>query len=41
VEESFPNEQYWATYDKGGHVAAIEVPDIFVNDLRTFFASFR
>ena len=41
VEESFPNVQYWATYDKGGHFAAFEVPDIFVNDLRTFFASFR
>jgi pimeloyl-ACP methyl ester carboxylesterase len=41
VEELFPNVQYWATYDKGGHFAAFEVPDTFVTDLRTFFANFR
>ena len=41
VEAAFPNIQYWATYDKGGHFAAFEVPDVFVDDLRTFFATFR
>jgi pimeloyl-ACP methyl ester carboxylesterase len=33
--------QYWAEYDKGGHFAALEVPDTFVSDLRTYFRSFR
>ena len=33
--------QYWAEYDKGGHFAALEVPETFVADLRTFFAAFR
>ncbi len=41
VEGQFPNVQYWATYDKGGHFAAFEVPDLFVADLRTFFAGYR
>lgn len=41
VEASFPNVQYWASYDKGGHFAAFEVPETFVTDLRTCFAKLR
>jgi pimeloyl-ACP methyl ester carboxylesterase len=32
---------YWQEYDKGGHFAALEVPEIFVEDLRKYFAAFR
>jgi epoxide hydrolase len=32
---------YWQEYDKGGHFAALEVPEIFVDDLRRYFAGFR
>lgn len=33
--------QYWEEYDKGGHFPALEVPELFVADLRKFFSSFR
>jgi epoxide hydrolase len=29
---------HWSTFDRGGHYAALEVPDLLVGDLRTFFA---
>jgi epoxide hydrolase len=32
---------YWEEYEKGGHFPALEVPDLFVADLRKFFHSFR
>lgn len=41
VEELYPNVEYWAEYDKGGHFAAFEVPDTFVADLREYFGRFR
>jgi epoxide hydrolase len=41
VESSFTDIRHWAEYDKGGHFAAFEVPDVFVAELRTFFAQFR
>lgn len=41
VEPIYTDIQYWAEYDKGGHFAAFEVPDTFVNDLREFFRRFR
>lgn len=31
----------WTEYDVGGHYAVLEVPDIWVEDLRAFFAGFR
>ena len=40
VEATF-DVQYWAEYDQGGHFAALEVPDTFVNDLREYFRRFR
>jgi pimeloyl-ACP methyl ester carboxylesterase len=41
VEGIYTDIQYWAEADKGGHFAAFEVPDAFVEDLRTFFRAFR
>jgi epoxide hydrolase len=35
------NIAYWAEYDRGGHFAAMEEPDLFVHDVRTFFRRFR
>jgi hypothetical protein len=32
---------YWEEYDQGGHFAALEVPEIFVEDLRKYFAAYR
>ena len=38
VGELWPNVQYWAEYDRGGHFAAFEVPETFVADIRACFA---
>ncbi|PWU54930.1 hypothetical protein DLJ47_11115 [Micromonospora sp. S4605] len=32
---------HWAEYDRGGHFAALEVPDVLVTDIRTFFRPLR
>jgi epoxide hydrolase len=32
---------HWTEYDRGGHFAALEVPDLLVGDLRTFFRELR
>lgn len=31
----------WTEFDRGGHFAALEAPDLLVTDLREFFASLR
>ena len=40
-----PNATYtithWTEFDRGGHFAALEVPDLFVDDVRTFFCHLR
>jgi epoxide hydrolase len=36
AERSFPNIVHWTEFDRGGHFAAMEEPDLFVDDLRTF-----
>jgi pimeloyl-ACP methyl ester carboxylesterase len=41
VNELYPNVEYWAEYDKGGHFAAFEVPETFVTDLRECFRRYR
>ncbi|VUC29966.1 unnamed protein product [Clonostachys rosea] len=33
------NIQFWKEYDVGGHFSSLECPDLFVNDMREFFAS--
>ncbi|GII33885.1 epoxide hydrolase family protein [Planotetraspora mira] len=32
---------HWSEFDRGGHFAAMEAPDLLVQDVRTFFRSFR
>ena len=32
---------HWSEPTKGGHFAAMQVPDLFVDDVRAFFASHR
>ena len=31
----------WAEYDRGGHFAALEAPDVLVDDIRAFFRALR
>lgn len=33
--------EHWSEFERGGHFAALEVPDLFVDDVRTFFRRFR
>jgi pimeloyl-ACP methyl ester carboxylesterase len=35
------NIVYWSEFDRGGHFAAMEEPDLLVGDVRTFFRSLR
>ncbi|MFG3022016.1 epoxide hydrolase family protein [Streptomyces sp. NPDC048254] len=35
------NIVHWSEFDRGGHFAAMEEPDLFIDDLRTFFRDFR
>jgi pimeloyl-ACP methyl ester carboxylesterase len=35
------NIVHWSEYDSGGHFAAMEVPDLFVEDVRGFFRRLR
>jgi pimeloyl-ACP methyl ester carboxylesterase len=32
---------YWSEFDRGGHFAALEAPDLFVGDVRAFFRKLR
>ena len=36
AEKRFSNIRYWNDLDKGGHFAAFEQPEIFVNELRSW-----
>ena len=31
----------WTEFDRGGHFAAMEAPDLLVGDIRKFFRRFR
>ena len=33
--------EHWNEYERGGHFAAMEVPDLLAGDLRTFFKPLR
>jgi pimeloyl-ACP methyl ester carboxylesterase len=35
------NIVHWTEFDRGGHFAAMEVPDLLVGDIRTFFRGLR
>ena len=39
--EKYFNLQQYRVHDDGGHFAPLEVPDIYVDDVRTFFSKFR
>ena len=41
IEQKYSNLIYWNKVDKGGHFAAFEQPQIFANELRAAFHSFR
>ncbi len=32
---------HWSEFDRGGHFAAMEEPDLFVGDVREFFRLLR
>jgi pimeloyl-ACP methyl ester carboxylesterase len=32
---------HWSEFDRGGHFAAMEVPDLLVGDIRAFFRALR
>jgi epoxide hydrolase len=39
AERDHANIASWNNYDRGGHYAAHQAPDLLVHDIRTFFAS--
>ncbi|MGI9345883.1 MAG: epoxide hydrolase family protein [Gammaproteobacteria bacterium] len=39
--EKMYNIQHWNRYQRGGHFAAMEVPDLLLEDVRTFFRPLR
>ena len=41
AEKSYPNIVYWNELDKGGHFAAFEQPELFVDELRSCFRHVR
>jgi pimeloyl-ACP methyl ester carboxylesterase len=41
AEKRFHNIIHWNELDKGGHFAALEQPDLFVQELRTCFRAVR
>ncbi len=40
-ERRFRNIRYWSEPERGGHFAALEVPDSFVHEVRSFFRLVR
>lgn len=41
AERRFTDIRYWNELDRGGHFAALEQPDLFVNEVRSFFRLVR
>ena len=41
AEKRFVDIRYWNEPERGGHFAAFEQPDLFVEEVRTFFRLFR
>ncbi len=37
VERRFTDLRYWRELDRGGHFAAFEQPELFVDEVRAFF----
>jgi epoxide hydrolase len=36
ADQAFPNIVQWSEFDRGGHFAALEQPELFVEDVRSF-----
>jgi epoxide hydrolase len=41
IADQTNNIVQWTTYDRGGHFAAMEQPELLVGDVRTFFRKLR
>jgi pimeloyl-ACP methyl ester carboxylesterase len=41
AERDNSNIVHWSRFDKGGHFAALEVPEVLADDIRAFFAGLR
>jgi pimeloyl-ACP methyl ester carboxylesterase len=41
MEADYPNIVYWSEQPRGGHFAAFEQPELFVDDIRECFRQFR
>ena len=41
AERRYPNIVHWREFERGGHFAALEAPDLLAEDLRDFFRRFR
>ena len=41
AEQRYPNLVHWREFERGGHFAAFEVPELLAEDLRTFFRPYR
>jgi len=41
AERDNSNIVHWSRFEEGGHFAALEVPEIVVDDIRTFFTALR
>jgi pimeloyl-ACP methyl ester carboxylesterase len=41
AEKRFTDIRYWSEVDKGGHFAALEQPELFVDEIRAFFRLVR
>ena len=41
LSEETDNIVHWSEFDRGGHFAGLEVPDLLIDDLRSFFRRFR
>jgi epoxide hydrolase len=41
LAEQSNNIVHWSEFDRGGHFAAMEEPDLLVEDTRAFFRLFR
>jgi pimeloyl-ACP methyl ester carboxylesterase len=41
AEKRFTDIRYWNELDRGGHFAAFEQPELYVNEVRNYFALVR
>jgi pimeloyl-ACP methyl ester carboxylesterase len=39
ADKLIPTIVHWSEFDRGGHFAAMEEPDLLVQDIRKFFGS--